>query len=87
MSSDPVERYWTDADCAVRTHSVVTLLLKRLSIRGWPCGSPKDAEDCLAFVQAKGIKCMVERFPLHKAQEAFDRRETARFRAVIVPST
>ncbi|OJT01759.1 Alcohol dehydrogenase [Trametes pubescens] len=64
----------------------LALLLKRLSIRGWPCGSPKDAEDCLAFVQAKGIKCMVERFPLHMAQEAFDRRETARFRAVIVPS-
>ena len=64
---------------------VVSLLLKRLSIRGWPAGSPKDAEDCLAFVCAKNIKCMVETFPLHKAQEAFDRREKARFRAVIVP--
>ncbi|OSD08068.1 GroES-like protein [Trametes coccinea BRFM310] len=63
----------------------LALLLKRLSIRGWPCGSPSDAEDCLAFAKAKNIKCMVERFPLHKAQEAFDRRETARFRAVIVP--
>ncbi|KAI0826566.1 GroES-like protein [Trametes gibbosa] len=65
--------------------SPLSLLLKRLSIRGWPCGSPKDAEDCLAFAKAKNVRCMVERFPLHKAQEAFDRRETARFRAVIVP--
>ena len=63
----------------------MSLLLKRLSIRGWPAGSPKDAEDCFAFTRAKKIKCLVERFPLHKAQEAFDRRETARFRAVIIP--
>ncbi|TFK84968.1 GroES-like protein [Polyporus arcularius HHB13444] len=63
----------------------LSLLIKRLSIRGWPAGSPKDSEDCFAFVQAKKIKCLVERFPLNKAQEAFDRRETARFRAVIVP--
>ncbi|KAI0653881.1 GroES-like protein [Cubamyces menziesii] len=65
--------------------SPLSLLVKRLSIRGWPCGSPKDAEECLTFAQAKKIKCLVERFPLHKAQEAFERRETARFRAVIVP--
>ena len=64
----------------------VALLQKRLTIRGWPCGSPKDAEDCFAFVQAKKIKCLVERFPLHKAQEAYDRKESARFRAVLVPS-
>ncbi|KAI0746832.1 GroES-like protein [Daedaleopsis nitida] len=63
----------------------LSLLVKRLSIRGWPAGSPKDTEDCFAFTQAKKIKCLVERFPLHKAQEAFERRETARFRAVIVP--
>ncbi|KAI0777725.1 GroES-like protein [Trametes elegans] len=63
----------------------LALLQKRLTVRGWPCGSPKDAEECLAFAQAKGVRCMVERFPLHQAQEAFERRETARFRAVIVP--
>ncbi|KAI0711212.1 GroES-like protein [Earliella scabrosa] len=66
--------------------SPLSLLLKRLSVRGWPAGSPKDAEDCFAFVQAKKIKCLVERFPLHKAQEAYDRKEIARFRAVLVPS-
>ncbi|EJF63732.1 GroES-like protein [Dichomitus squalens] len=65
--------------------SPLSLLVKRLSIRGWPAGSPKDAEDCLAFVQAKKLKCLVERFPLHKAHEAYAHRETARFRAVIIP--
>ncbi|KAM5537135.1 hypothetical protein V8D89_009281 [Ganoderma adspersum] len=65
--------------------SPMSLLVKRLSIRGWPAGSPKDVEDCLAFVRAKNIKCLVERFPLHEAQEAFDHCKTARFRAVIVP--
>ena len=68
-----------------RTCLLVALLLKRLSIRGWPTGSPKDSEDTFAFVRSKKIKCLVERFPLHKAQEAFERRESARFRAVIVP--
>lgn len=63
----------------------MSLLVRRLSVRGWPAGSPKDAEDCLEFVRAKNIKCLVERFPLHKAQEAFEHCKTARFRAVIIP--
>ncbi|KAH9919963.1 GroES-like protein [Epithele typhae] len=63
----------------------LALLVKRLSVRGWAVGSPKDTEDCFALARAKGIKCFVERFPLHKAPEAFERCKTARFRAVIVP--
>jgi D-arabinose 1-dehydrogenase-like Zn-dependent alcohol dehydrogenase len=36
-------------------------------------------------VQQQGIKCMVQTFPLDKANEAYDHRSNARFRAVIVP--
>ncbi|OCH95672.1 GroES-like protein [Obba rivulosa] len=61
------------------------LIVKRLSIRGWPSGAAKDDEETIAFVQAQGIQCMVERFPLEKAQEAYDHRSSAKFRAVIVP--
>ncbi|KAL6303747.1 GroES-like protein [Sparassis latifolia] len=61
------------------------MVSKRLSIRGWPSGTAKDSQDCLEFAVTNGIKCMVEKFPLDKAQEAYDRRGSARFRAVIVP--
>lgn len=65
---------------------IAALIAKRLSIRGWPAGSPKDSEETVAFAKQMGIKCMVERFPLDKAQEAYDHRNTARFRSVIVPN-
>ena len=61
------------------------MVMKRLSVRGWAVGHAKDSEDTLAFAQAHGVKCMVEKFPLEKAKEAYDRRSSARFRAVIVP--
>ncbi|KZT01209.1 GroES-like protein [Laetiporus sulphureus 93-53] len=64
---------------------VVPLVAKRLSIRGWPVGSAQDSEDTIAFAKAQGVKTMIETFPLDKAPEAFNRRASARFRAVIVP--
>lgn len=59
--------------------------MKRASIQGWGAEVPSEIEKCLKFVKQSGIKPLVERFPLDKAQEAFDRRSTARFRAVLVP--
>lgn len=61
------------------------LITKRLSIRGWPSGTASDSEDTLKFAEAQDVKTMVQTFPLDKAQEAYDSRATARFRAVIVP--
>jgi len=65
---------------------LMQLIQKRTSIRGWPSGTAKDSEDALKFYQQQKINCMVETFPLDKAQEAYDHRSNARFRAVIVPS-
>ncbi|EIW57462.1 GroES-like protein [Trametes versicolor FP-101664 SS1] len=67
------------------TLAPVQLIGGRFSIRGWPSGHAADTEDCLAFAKAHNIKCMVEVFPLEKAQEAYDHRGSARFRAVVVP--
>ena len=75
----------TSLTCVLRG-AVVSLLGKRHNIRGWPCGDAKDSEDTLTFAQAHNIKVMVQKFPLEKAQDAYDHRSTARFRAVIVPS-
>ncbi|CDO74969.1 hypothetical protein BN946_scf184945.g41 [Trametes cinnabarina] len=65
--------------------SPVALISNRASIRGWPSGHATDSEACLAFAKAHNVKCMVQLFPLDKAQEAYDHRSSARFRAVIVP--
>ncbi|THH32488.1 hypothetical protein EUX98_g1697 [Antrodiella citrinella] len=59
------------------TIDLSALITRRLSIRGWPSGSAKDSEECVEFAKQMGIKCMVEKFPLDKAQEAFEHRDTA----------
>ena len=38
-------------------------------VRGWASGSAVDSEECLEFVEAFGIQCMTETFPLEKAGE------------------
>ncbi|KAF7798715.1 hypothetical protein EIP86_009940 [Pleurotus ostreatoroseus] len=65
--------------------NTVPLLLKRASIRGWASGTAADGVDTIKFANQNGIKCMVQKYPLEKAQEAYDHRDTARFRSVIVP--
>ena len=44
-----------------------------------------DSEEAIAFAQHHNVKCMVEKFPLDKAPEAFAHMMSgkARFRAVI----
>ncbi|PIL31264.1 hypothetical protein GSI_05962 [Ganoderma sinense ZZ0214-1] len=66
--------------------SSMSLVRQRFSIRGMPNGTPKEIEDCIAFVKAHKIRCMVETFPLDKTPEAYKRRETARFRSIIIVS-
>lgn len=64
---------------------VAALIQKRLAIRGWPSGTAVDSEDCVKFAKAHGVKTMFTTFPLDKAQEAYNHRSSARFRAVILP--
>jgi D-arabinose 1-dehydrogenase-like Zn-dependent alcohol dehydrogenase len=63
----------------------VPLILGRRSVIGWPSGTGMDEEDTLRFSALTGVKPMVEKYPLEKAAEAFDRMMSgkARFRVVL----
>lgn len=57
----------------------------RKTIQGWPSGDAKDSEDTMNFSALRGIRPMIETFPLEKANEAYQRMITnkARFRVVL----
>ncbi|KAH6672837.1 putative alcohol dehydrogenase [Halenospora varia] len=63
----------------------VTMLTYGLSVQVWPSGHAQDTEEAVEFADMQNINCMVEKFPLDKANEAFDAmmKGTVRFRAVI----
>ncbi|GAA95034.1 uncharacterized protein L969DRAFT_104747 [Mixia osmundae IAM 14324] len=63
------------------------MVAKRLTVRGWPSGSPPDCEDCINFAQVEGVKPMIERYSLDDVEAAFERMSSnkARFRAVLIP--
>jgi D-arabinose 1-dehydrogenase-like Zn-dependent alcohol dehydrogenase len=65
--------------------SPLKLIGKRRSIVGWPSGTGRDAEECLAFAAQTGIRPMIERYPFDKVGDAYQRMVSgkARFRAVI----
>ncbi|KAK5122059.1 hypothetical protein LTR85_004305 [Meristemomyces frigidus] len=61
------------------------LVSKALSVCGWPSGHALDSEEAIAFAETHGVECMVETFPLEKANEAMEHMMSgkARFRAVL----
>lgn len=61
------------------------MVQKRLSVRGWPSGSPIDSEECVAFGKLGNIHCRIEKFSLEEVNEAYERMMDgkARFRAVL----
>ena len=63
----------------------ITLIGKRASVQGWPSGTSKDSEDTLGFSAMTGVRPMIERFPLSRAAEAYQRMMSGkvRFRAVL----
>lgn len=65
--------------------NAITLIGKRASVQGWPSGTPKDSEDTLRFSAMTGVRPMIERYPLARAQEAYQQMISgkARFRAVL----
>ena len=79
--------YWTDeaTACGDVKISTIDLVVKGLSVHGWPSGHAKNSEDAIAFAEKHGVKCLVEKFPLANGHEAFDRMTSGkvRFRAVL----
>jgi D-arabinose 1-dehydrogenase-like Zn-dependent alcohol dehydrogenase len=55
------------------------------AIQGWASGSAIDSEDTMRFSTLTGVRPMIERFPLEKANEAYQQMITgkARFRVVL----
>ncbi|HEY8671278.1 MAG TPA: alcohol dehydrogenase [Terriglobales bacterium] len=61
------------------------ILGQRRAIQGWPSGTAKDSEETLNFSALTGVRPMIERYPLEKASEAYERMISgnARFRVVL----
>lgn len=49
------------------------LIMARRSLQGWPSGTSADSEDTLNFSVLTGIRPMIEKFPLDRAPEAYER--------------
>jgi D-arabinose 1-dehydrogenase-like Zn-dependent alcohol dehydrogenase len=65
--------------------SPIQLIMQRQSIQGWASGTSIDSEDTLKFSALSGVRPLIERYPLERAAEAYDRMMSggARFRVVI----
>jgi D-arabinose 1-dehydrogenase-like Zn-dependent alcohol dehydrogenase len=63
----------------------VGLIMQRQSIHGWPSGTSIDSEDTLRFSEISGVLPLIEKYPLDRAPEAYDRMMSgkARFRVVL----
>jgi D-arabinose 1-dehydrogenase-like Zn-dependent alcohol dehydrogenase len=66
----------------------IDLLSGRKTIQGWPSGTAKDSEDTLLFSVQTGVRPMIEKFPLDRAKEAYEKMLSgqARFRVVLTMS-
>lgn len=64
----------------------VAMIGKGSSVHGWPSGHALDCEEAIAFAEHQGVKCMIEKFPFDKVDEAVKHMESGkvRFRSVIV---
>jgi len=55
------------------------------SIEGWGGVTPADSDDTLRFAELRGVRAMIETYPLEKAAEAYARMMSgnAEFRVVL----
>jgi propanol-preferring alcohol dehydrogenase len=62
-------------------------LLSGKKLAGWPSGTAIDSEETMAFSQLTKVRPRIEKFPLEKAEEAFNKvmGNRVRFRAVLIP--
>ncbi|MFZ0038516.1 MAG: alcohol dehydrogenase [Candidatus Acidiferrales bacterium] len=61
------------------------LIVGSRRVQGWASGIPTDSEDTLRFAELTGVRPMIEKFPLAKAADAFNRMMSgkAEFRVVL----
>ena len=65
--------------------SIVQLLLARRAIQGWPSGTAMDSQETLEFSAFAGVRPMIEKYPLTRVKEAYERMASghAEFRVVL----
>ena len=63
----------------------VQLIIGSKSINGWAAGTPAASEDTLRFAELRGVRAMIETYPLEKAAEAYAHMMSgkAEFRVVL----
>jgi D-arabinose 1-dehydrogenase-like Zn-dependent alcohol dehydrogenase len=59
VSSDPIE------------FAPVQLIRGGKTIEGWAGVTPADSDDALRFAELRGVRAMIETYPLEKAAEAY----------------
>jgi D-arabinose 1-dehydrogenase-like Zn-dependent alcohol dehydrogenase len=61
------------------------LIFGNKELKGWASGTAPDSEDTLRFAAYTGVKPMIEKFPLEKVNEAYNRMTSgkAQFRVVL----
>jgi D-arabinose 1-dehydrogenase-like Zn-dependent alcohol dehydrogenase len=61
------------------------LIRGRKTIEGWAGVTPADSDDALRFAELRGVRAMIETYPLEKAPEAYARMMSgdAEFRVVL----
>jgi D-arabinose 1-dehydrogenase-like Zn-dependent alcohol dehydrogenase len=67
------------------TVSVMPLLMGRRQISGWYSGTARDSQDTLEFSALSDVHPMIEKFPLSRVAEAYERMHSGkvRFRVVL----
>jgi len=67
------------------TISVMPLIMGRRKVSGWYSGTARDSQDTLEFSALSGVHPMIEKFPLSRASEAYERMVSGkvRFRVVL----
>src|SRR5256714_3648615 len=65
--------------------SVIPLIMGRRSVAGCYSGTARDSQDTLEFSAFSGVHPMIEKFPLNRVAEAYERMHTGkvRFRVVL----
>jgi D-arabinose 1-dehydrogenase-like Zn-dependent alcohol dehydrogenase len=65
--------------------SPLQLIINRRRLQGWVAGIPTDSEDTVRFAEMTGVRPMIEKYPLAKAAEAYERMMSgkAQFRVVL----
>ena len=65
--------------------SPIQLIQGMKTIQGWASGIPTDSEDTLRFSELTGVRPMIEKYPLEKANEGYARMMSgkAEFRVVL----